>query len=153
MELMGRQAAKISAFFCALLAAWVVWIPPAAAQDALTVAPKVFRKVTENSRMRVLEATFRPGEKVGAHTLSDHLLYMLTDGTLVLKPAGRTAYEMNFKPGEALFLPAQTRAAENGGNKTVRALIVELKSAPAAQSRAKARGKRTGRKRSGRRRR
>ena len=128
------------------LAAAMLFVPgPASAQDALTVAPKVFKKVTENARMRVLEAHFRPGEKVGLHSFSDHLIYMLTPGTLVIKPPGRTPYEMTFTPGEAVFLPAQTRAAENDGKEAVRALIVELKTAPPTQARRAKRGKRTGR--------
>lgn len=127
------------------LAAALFFAVPAAAQDAVSVAPTVFKKVLENERIRVLEATYRPGTKVPAHSHPEHLFYMLSGGTLVMRPAGRTAYEMPFKAGEALYLPAQTRATENDGNATVRALIVELKG-PALRSARKG-GRRTGRSR------
>lgn len=101
----------------------------ASAQDALQVGEGVYKKVLENERIRVLEASFKPGAKVGVHSHPDHLLYMLTDGSLTLKPSGRTPYEITFTRGEALWLPAQSRGAENDGEKTVRALIVEFKTA------------------------
>ncbi|MCC7347122.1 MAG: cupin domain-containing protein [Variibacter sp.] len=114
---------------------------PAAAQDALSVAPDVFKKVMENPRIRVLEATFKPGVKVPAHSFSEHLFYMLSGGSLFIRPAGRTAYEMPFKVGEALYLPAQTRETENDGRETVRALIVELKGPPVRPPRGGKRGR------------
>jgi beta-alanine degradation protein BauB len=112
------------------------------AQDVLTVAPNVFKLVMENNRIRVIEATFRPGEKVAEHSHPDHMIYMLSPGTLVIKPPGRTAYEMTFNSGEAVYLAAQTRAAENDGERTVRVLIVELKTAPPTSARRADRGRR-----------
>ena len=115
------------------------------AQDVLTVAPTVFKQVIDNNRMRVLEATFRPGEKVGLHSHPDHMIYMLTPGTLIVKPPGRTPYEMTSKTGEAIYLAAQTRALENEGDKAVRALIVELKTPPPASARRGGKAQRSGR--------
>ena len=115
----------------------------ALAQDALAVGPNVYKKVLENNRIRVLEGTFKPGAKLSVHSHPDHLLYVLTDGSLTFKPSGRTPFEMTFKAGEAFSLPAQARAAENDGDKDVRVLVVELKS-PAPSARPAARGKRVG---------
>jgi hypothetical protein len=102
---------------------------PAAAEDALAVAPGVYRKLMENNRVRVLEANFKPRDKIGLHEQGDHMFYVLTDGTLVLKPPGRTPYEMTFKAGESFWLPAQTRAIENDSGASIKALIVEVKGA------------------------
>ncbi|HEX2216048.1 MAG TPA: cupin domain-containing protein [Xanthobacteraceae bacterium] len=133
------------------MATLLLWGAPGFAQDALTSAPNVFKKVMENDRLRVLEATFRAGEKVALHSHPEHLFYMLSDGTLVLKPPGRTPYEMTLTRGEAIYLPAQTRAAENDSNRAVRALIVEFKTPPpAAGANSSVKSKRTGRSRSAR---
>lgn len=121
------------------------------AQDALTAAPTIFRKVMENDRMRVLEATFKPGDKAAQHSHPDHMIYMITPGTLVIRPPGRTGYEMTHKAGEAIYLPSQTRGMENDSTETVRALIVELKTPPVrvstrkASTRKASRGKRSAR--------
>lgn len=110
------------------------------AQDALTVAPEVYKRVLENDRIRVLQVNMKAGAKVGLHRHPDHLFYMISDGTLVFKPEGRKPYEMTLNAGEALWLPAQTRAAENDTQKEVRAVLIEFKAAkPAAKT---ARGKR-----------
>ena len=103
----------------------------------------------DNDRVRVLQATFKPGDKVGMRNYPSHLMYPLTDGTLVFVPAGRTGYEVNFKTGEALWFPPLARATENDGDKEVRVLVVELKDGGAARaggaakakSKAKAKGK------------
>ena len=110
------------------------------AQDALTVAPEVFKRVLENDRIRVLQVNMKPGAKVGLHRHPDHLFYMITEGTLVFKPDGRKPYEMTLNAGEALWLPAQSRAAENDTQKDVRAVLIEFKTAakpPAKASRGK----------------
>ena len=115
---------------------------PARAQDALAVAPTIYKKVLENERMRVLEGTFKPGAKSPKHTHPEHLLYILSDGALVFKQDGKTPYEMTFKRGDAFSLAAQTVTAENDGNQEVRILVVEFKQPVRTASQA-VRGKRT----------
>lgn len=108
------------------------------AQDALTVAPEVYKRVLENDRIRVLQVNMKAGAKVGVHRHPDHLFYMIADGTLVFKPEGRKPYEMTLNAGEAVWLPAQTRATENDSQKDVRAVLVEFKAGkPAAKTRGK----------------
>ena len=130
----GGMIIRLTAFAALLFAV------PASAQDALTAAPKIFKKVMENDKIRVLEANFGPGDKAAPHSHPEHLFYMLTPGTLIIKPPGRTPYEMTFKTGEAVYLPAQTRATETGGDKALRALIVEIKT-PQARPSARRSGK------------
>jgi quercetin dioxygenase-like cupin family protein len=105
---------------------------PARAVDALEAAPDIYRKLIENNHMRALEADLKPGAKVPLHSHPEHLLYLLTPGTLVIKVQGKTPYEMTFKAGDVFMLPAQTRATENNTDKTIRMLVVELKSAAAS---------------------
>lgn len=110
---------------------------PARAQDALTVAPDVYKRAFENERMRVLEGSLRPKSKADWHSHPEHLFYMLTEGTLVFQAQGKKPYEMSFAAGQTLLLPAQTSAIENDSDKPVRFLVVELKggrAAPGAQS-------------------
>ena len=133
------------------LAALLLIPASAQAQDALEVGAGVYKKVIENSRIRVLEADFKPGAKVPAHKIGDHMLYPLTAGSLVFKVVGKTPYEMTFAPGEAQLLPAQTRATENVTDKLVRTLIVEFKQPVATAARPSAGKARRGGSRKGRR--
>jgi hypothetical protein len=73
-------------------------------------------------------------------------LYALTDGALVFTPPGRTAYELTFKAGEALWIPSQETATANEGDKEVRALVVEIRGRPAAPPAKKGRPSKAGKK-------
>ena len=105
---------------------------PAGAQDALAVAPDIYKRAFENERMRVLEANLKPKSKADWHSHPEHLLYMLNEGTLVFQAQNKKPYEMTFAAGQTLLLPAQTSAIENDSDKPVRFLVVELKGARAA---------------------
>ncbi len=131
MGMMGRRAGALTmvALFGAL------WPIPLRAQDVLQIAPEAYKKIADSNRARVLEVSFKPGAKIAAHSHPEHLLYFLTDATLVMKRDGRTPYEMSFTAGQALMLPAQSGAIENVGDKAVRALIVEFKPPPKAAAR------------------
>jgi hypothetical protein len=108
-----------------------------AAQDASTA---VYKQLLDNDRVRVFEATFKPGSKLATRSYPNHLMYMPTDGTLVFLPAGRTGYEVNFKAGEAMWFPPQARATENDSDREVRVLVVEFKDGGGARP-SRARGK------------
>jgi hypothetical protein len=95
-----------------------------AAQDASTA---IYKQLLDNDRVRVFEATFKPGSKIATRNYPSHLMYAPAEGTLIFTPAGRTGYEVNFRPGEALWFPPQARATENDSDREVRVLVVEFK--------------------------
>jgi hypothetical protein len=101
---------------------------------------RVYKQLLDNNRVRVFDATFKPGDKVGMRSYPNHLIYAISDGTLVFVPQGRTGYEVNFKAGEVLWFPALARATENDSDKEVRVLLVEFKDGrgPAAARKGKA---------------
>lgn len=132
---------------CVLVGALLLPLSHAAfAQPAKETNGDVLKLKLENDRVRVYEATFKPGAKMPVHNFPTHLIYMLTDGTLVFEPAGRTGYEMILKAGETQWFPAQARAMENDSDKEVRLLVLEVKegatSARSGRARGKAKGKR-----------
>jgi quercetin dioxygenase-like cupin family protein len=96
------------------------------AQDS---GSRVYKQLLDNNRVRVFDATFRPGDKVAMRNYPNHLIYAVSDGTLIFVPEGRTGYEVNFKAGEVLWFPALARATENESDKEVRVLLVEFKDA------------------------
>ncbi len=104
--------------------------------------------VLENEQVRVIEMRFKPGMKLDTTSHPNRFIYGLSDGALLFSPPGRTPYELSFKAGEALWLPAQAMATQNEGDKEVRALVVELKdlrvkgnrAAPAKSAKAAGRG-------------
>jgi oxalate decarboxylase/phosphoglucose isomerase-like protein (cupin superfamily) len=60
------------------------------------------------------------------HDHPDHLVYVLNDGKMNLKPSGKTDV-LDLKKGQAIFLKAQSHEAENTGKTDLDLLVVELK--------------------------
>lgn len=102
----------------------------ALAQDAPTVAPRSYRVVVENDRVRVLEFKSRPGMGVcgqGMHSHPDHVTVSLTGAKLrVTTPDGKPTFE-DVPPGAVFFEPAVIHSAEIIGGSGTRTYIIELK--------------------------
>ena len=127
---------------------------PAVLAIALTLLPVSIafaqnppgRALLENEQIRVRELRLAPGARQPAEARPNTFLYALTDGALVFTPPGRTAYELTFKAGEALWIPSQETATANEGDKEVRALVVEIRRRPAAPPAKKGRPSKAGKK-------
>lgn len=119
---------RILSIACALT---LVPLAMAAAQSAKTNGEAV-RALLENNQIKVREWRLKPREKSGAQNYPNTFLYGLTDGALIFTPPGRTPYELTFRAGEALWLPAQATAVSNETDKEIRTLVVELKEKPPA---------------------
>jgi quercetin dioxygenase-like cupin family protein len=97
----------------------------AQAQDPLQVAPNMYKLVFENERIRVMQVTFKPGEKIAPHP--DHYVYALSAGKLKITKADNTATEAEVKVGDVMWIPAEKHWAENTGTTEVKLIVTELK--------------------------
>lgn len=127
-----------------IVTAAVLALTIGAAQAQTAKSPGTDSKpLLENERMRVLEMLFKPGSKTSTLSHPNRFVYALTDGSLVFSPPGKTPYELSFKAGEALWLPAEAMVTMNDGDKEVRTLVVEFKES-ARPVRVAAKGKHRG---------
>ncbi len=94
--------------------------------DALGAASNVYKLLNENEKVRVLQATFKPGDVAKMHHHPDHVVYALKGGKMSLTSGGKTQ-EMEIKEGSVMFLDAQDHEAKNVGKTTLDLLVVELK--------------------------
>jgi len=97
------------------------------AQDPHKVGPSIYKQKLENNRARVYEITFKPGAEIGMHSHPDHVVYVLTPGTLSITEKGKDPIKLDGKAGDTFFLTAQSHSAKNIGKTTMKALVVELK--------------------------
>jgi len=106
------------------------------AQDAAAMQPAAYRVALENDRLRVLEFNSRPGMGVcgnGMHSHPAHLTVVLVSGKVRgKKPDGKLVIA-DGKAGDVFWSEAETHEVENISGKNVRALLVELKTAPGAK--------------------
>ncbi|HVL38361.1 MAG TPA: cupin domain-containing protein [Fimbriimonadaceae bacterium] len=97
------------------------------AQDPHVVGPDIYKTKLQNERVRVYEITFKPGASIKPHRHPDHVVYVLTAGTLSIQEGNKAPVTMNGKAGDTFFLPAQTHSAKNIGKTTMKALVVEIR--------------------------
>jgi quercetin dioxygenase-like cupin family protein len=95
-------------------------------QDPLKAGKGFYKLVMENDRVRVLDLSLKPGDKVAMHHHPDHVIYVLNGGKAKLTSSGKTDV-MDMKNGLAIFLNALSHDAENTGKTDLHLLVVELK--------------------------
>ncbi len=96
------------------------------ALDPIAVAPTVFRVVLENERVRVLEARFKPGERIGSYAHPDYVLVVTSAGKLAITNADGTR-EIDAGVGDTFYVPAETCSAHNVGATEFTCVVTELK--------------------------
>ena len=97
------------------------------AQDPLVVNSKTIVLKLENSRVRVLEATLKPGDQERTHSHPAYVIYVIAGGKVRNHAADGTVTEAELRAGDVIYRDPLTHWAENIGNTTIRLELVELK--------------------------
>ena len=101
------------------------------AQDFDKVNPKMNKVLVDTALVHALEVTMQPGEKSDIHSHPAHFFYALTDGKLIVHYVDGKTEEFGMKAGDSGYSgPERPHMAENGGDKVLKFLIVELKEHP-----------------------
>jgi beta-alanine degradation protein BauB len=109
------------------LLALLILASVAFAQDPLAVAPQLYKKLFENERVRVLEVTLKPGEKISKHSHPDHFVTVLEPGRIKISKPDGNSEQLDLVKEQVLWIPAETHWGENTGSTTLRLLVSELK--------------------------
>ena len=96
-------------------------------QDPLVVNSKTISLKLENARVRVLEATLKPGDQEKTHSHPAYVIYVIAGGKVRNHAADGTVTEAEFRTGDVIYREPLTHWAENIGNTTIRLELVELK--------------------------
>lgn len=118
----------VRGLFLALLCAGAASAETTApSMDPIAVGPTIYKSLLDNPKIRVMEAIFAPGVKIGMHSHPDHVGYVLQPGTLSITGADGKTSVFELKKGETIWLEKQTHSAMNTGKSTIKVLIVEIK--------------------------
>ena len=96
-------------------------------QDPLVVNSKTIVRKLENARVRVLEATLKPGDKEQLHSHPAYVIYVIEGGKVRTHGTDGSVVEADFKTGDVIYRDPVTHWAENVGTTTIRLELVELK--------------------------
>jgi len=103
----------------------------AVAQDVVKVSPATNKVLVENTYVRVLESTFKPGAKEGMHTHPAGWYYVTRAGKLKVSYASGKVEMWQPKVGESAWMDGEEpHTAENVGKSTLQYILVEVKAAP-----------------------
>jgi quercetin dioxygenase-like cupin family protein len=97
------------------------------AEDAVKVAPHIYKVLFENEQVRLLEVVLQPGDSSEMHSHPANLIYLLSDGKVTFTdPSGETA-DLDLSAGTSMWMEATEHATENVGGTRVHALFFEPK--------------------------
>jgi len=85
------------------------------------------KELFENDRVRVIEATFRPGDEGNSATLPFRVLRVLKGGTMQYTYADGKTEKIEWKVGDVKALEPVAAAPKNVGKSTFVAFVVFLK--------------------------
>jgi quercetin dioxygenase-like cupin family protein len=100
---------------------------PALAQDPVKAAPEAFKERLNNSEVRVLEYSSKPGQKEALHSHPAIILYIIQGGKFKSTLQDGTFKEVEYKAGDIQQREAVTHTGENVGTTELKALLIEVK--------------------------
>jgi beta-alanine degradation protein BauB len=100
---------------------------PAAAQDPIKSNPDVYKLVLENSSVRVLRVSVKPGGKTTMHEHPDTVIVALSDARVKFTGGDAKSTEAPLKAEQAMWAPAEKHMGENLEKNQVDVVLVELK--------------------------
>lgn len=119
----------------AVMVAPVLIDRPAAAQDAVAVAPGAYTIELENQWVRVLRLKLAPRETTAVHVHPNIVGVLLTDVQVTVTNADSTTQQLVRKAGEVLYQPGMPAHSEqNMSDQPLEVVLVELKPGSAGGS-------------------
>jgi quercetin dioxygenase-like cupin family protein len=96
-------------------------------QDAVKVAPDIYKVLLENDAVRVVEFRIKQGAKSEMHSHPKSVAICLNDQRLKFTFPNGKSETVDFELGQAVWLDALSHSVENTGTEDVTGVLVELK--------------------------
>lgn len=96
------------------------------AEDAVKVAPHVYKVVFENEKVRVLEVEMEEGSGTEMHSHPDTLIYIMSGGKVTFTDPSGEVVDLETADGETVWMEATEHATQHVSG-AIRALLIEPK--------------------------
>ncbi len=111
-----------------LLATSAAWAQAPATPPGFVASPEIYKVIAENDKYRIIEVTWKPGQKDKAHSHPDAGVYNLTSCTLRNTIGDKPPHEGTIPAGAArINPPIASHTIENIGNAVCKVLMFEPK--------------------------
>jgi quercetin dioxygenase-like cupin family protein len=97
-----------------------------ASMNASKVAPDLYKVMKDTMGIRILHATYKPGQSSAMHSHPDLALYVISGGTTEFTGKDGKKIKSDLKTGMSAVVPADTHSVKNTGKTTVKVLLVEV---------------------------
>jgi quercetin dioxygenase-like cupin family protein len=101
-------------------------VPQDATPDAVKAAPDLYKVLGDSAGIRIVEATYKPGDSSVLHSHADYAVYATSGGSVTFygKDGSKAVSEM--KMGTAYVRPAEVHSVKNTGKTPVKVILVEV---------------------------
>ena len=96
-------------------------------QDAVKVAPDIYKVLLENDAVRVVDFRIKQGAKAEMHSHPQSVAIVLNDQRLKFTFPNGKSEDVDLKRGQAVWLDALSHTVENTGTEDAAGVLVELK--------------------------
>jgi len=97
-----------------------------ATPDAIKAAPDLYKVLNDTMGIRILEATYKPGDSSALHSHPDYAIYAVSGGMATFYGKDGTKMENEMKTGMTNIRPAEIHAVKNTGKTTIKVILVEV---------------------------
>jgi quercetin dioxygenase-like cupin family protein len=97
-----------------------------ASRGVTVISPDLYKALADTFGIRVLEATYKPGDSSILHAHPDFAMYVLEGSTVELTSVDGNKQNIEFKKGMGVVLPAESHSAKNIGKTTLKLVVVEV---------------------------
>ena len=106
---------------------WFTQTAQAAEDDPVKLAPKNYRVVLNNDKVRVIDVRIKPGQKMPMHSHPDYLVYAVENGTVMFWDEHGKSSKVHLRAGQWSWRNDETHSVQNVGKHTIHVYNVELK--------------------------
>jgi len=96
------------------------------AMDATKVAPNLYKSIGDTLGIRMVVASYKPGQSSALHAHPDLAAYVINGGTVEFTEKDGTKHTNEFKTGMSMIIPGGAHSAKNTGKTAIKILIVEV---------------------------
>jgi len=103
--------------------------PPAPVEttpDAIKAAPNLYKVLTDSAGIRIVEATYNPGDSSALHTHADYAVYTLSGGKATFYGKDGSKADNEMKTGTSYVRGAEVHSVKNTGKTPVKVILVEV---------------------------
>jgi quercetin dioxygenase-like cupin family protein len=96
------------------------------AMDAVKVAPGLYKVLADSLGIRMLDATYKPGDSSAMHAHPESAMYVLEGGSSLFTDNNGKATRADLRTGMSAISPAETHSVKNIGKNTTKVILVEI---------------------------